>query len=164
MNGWNHHSIRELELESIFEFVSAASPALHGRVLDFGAGKPGTCRIPQPYRHLIIGTYCPYDLGDPFPTGQFDAILCTQVLQYIKDVPRQIREFAVLLRDGGHLVMTYPTNWDEVEDSDLWRFTKAGVEQLLGDAGFKILKHHRRAQISLGGFNFPLGYGVIAQI
>lgn len=164
---WNPQSIRELERKSIRDFVERNKQYLTGRVLDFGAGKPGTCRQPQPYRDLVSGEYVPVDKGDSIPNVEFDAILCTQVLQYVEDVPHQVFDFSNRLRFGGKLVMTYPTNWDEVEPSDLHRFTKAGMEALLTRseffAGFTIISHERRAEIDLGGFKFPLGYGVVAQ-
>ena len=67
------------------------------------------------------------------------------------------------LKRGGHLVMTYPTCWDEVQgdDDDFYRFTKKGMEKILGS--FHILHHTLRASISFPGFSFPLGYGVVAQ-
>jgi SAM-dependent methyltransferase len=171
MTDWNTHTIRELERASIRSFVERNRQYLKGRVLDFGCGRPGTCAVPQPYRDLVEGEYLGYDLGDRIPVPPFDAILCTQVVQYMEDVPELLRYFhAVLTRFGqddlspsGHLVLTYPTNWDEVESFDLWRFTKTGMEMLLKTAGFKIVTHERRAEIDLGGFKFPLGYGVVAQ-
>ena len=160
---WDTHSIRELERKSIRDFVGRNRQYLTGRVLDFGAGKLGTCREPQPYRDLVSGEYWPYDLGDDVPTGKFDAVLCTQVVQYVPDVPRLISSFWSYLKDGGYLVMTYPTNWDEVEASDLHRFTKSGMERMISDMYLTIVSHERRAEIDLGGFKFPLGYGVVAR-
>lgn len=158
---WDHHSIRGLERKSIREFVTKHQGLLSGRVLDFGAGKEGTCLKPQPYRDLISGQYEPWEPDDKWPVPEYDAILCTQVLQYVPDPALVIHWFHGWLKDGGHLVMTYPTCWDEVEDSDLWRWTRFGMEKLL--ARFEILHHERRAEIELGGFKFPLGYGVVAR-
>lgn len=159
---WNKSTIRELEQNSIASFVSDMRKFLTGRVLDFGAGKEGTCRKPQPYRHLVDGSYHPFDIGDKPPEGKFSAILCTQVFQYLPDPLDQLRDFGNKLLDDGTLVLTYPTNWDEVEDSDYWRFTKCGFDKLLGMAGFRPIIHRRRAEVDLGGFKFPLGYGVVA--
>ena len=160
---WDHHTIRGLERNSIREFVTGHKDLLTGRVLDFGAGKEGTCLKPQPYRTLIDGEYDAWDLGDMWPIGDYDAILCTQVLQYVPDPPLLLHWFHGWLKEGGYLVMTYPTSWDEVEDTDLWRFTKVGMEKLLLDQKFEVLHHERRAEIELGGFKFPLGYGVVAR-
>jgi SAM-dependent methyltransferase len=157
------HVIREIEVDSLRKFVEAQRRYLRGRVLDFGAGKPGTCRQPQPYRDLIEGEYVPYDLGDQEPAGPFDAILCTQVIQYLDEPLWQLGWFRAALRRGGYLVMTWPTNWDEVEESDRWRFTKSGMQRLFDCAGgWRVLVCERRAEVKVGAFTFPLGYGVAA--
>lgn len=156
-------TIRVQERSSIREFVESTAHYLIGDVLDFGAGKPGTCRTPQPYRDLVHGQYFPYDIGDRPPQPYYDSILCTQVLQYIANPIEQITEFYNLLRIGGHLVCTYPTSWDEVEPTDLWRFTKHGMERMLIDTGFEIIDHRLRSTVELNGFHFNLGYGVVAK-
>jgi hypothetical protein len=170
---WDHSSVRVLEKESIRQFVAEASPYLTGRVLDYGCGQ-------QPYRDIVEAAgaeYHPFDRAD-FPANvsgqdhgrglgawtEAETILCNQVLQYVPQPMPLIQRFHALLQPRrGHLVMTYPTNWDEVEPDDLWRFTKAGMTRMLEQTGFTILVHERRAEINLGGFRFPLGYGVIAQ-
>jgi len=137
---------------------------LRGRVIDFGAGK-------QPYKDLVDGEYFPIDrsyidgpsLGSILAAGPVDAIMCNQVLQYVERPGQMLAQFRAWLRPGGHLVMTYPTNWDEVEASDLWRFTRAGMETLLADARLHLVHHERRAAVELNGFCFPLGYGVVAR-
>jgi SAM-dependent methyltransferase len=168
---WNNDSVRVLERESIEAFVK--SVAFSGRVLDFGCGH-------RPYESIVAGqgaTYEPYDrafyrgsvgenIGADYPLklnpGGFDVILCTQVIQYVQDPAWLFDQFYNALKLGGRLVMTYPTCWDEVEPDDLWRFTKAGMEFHLREAMFEIERHDRRAVIDLGGFKFPLGYGVVA--
>jgi len=162
-NMWNNDTIRDLERRSIRSFVAQHKQCLKGRVLDFGAGTPTTCRTPQPYRDLVEGEYVAYDVDSPSVWGPWDAILCTQVVQYIPDVPKLLSRFEAQLVAGGYLVMTYPTNWAEVEGSDLWRFTRAGMERLLHDAELEVLHHERRAEVTLGGFAFALGYGVVAK-
>lgn len=168
---YSHSGIREMESASIYEFVDGCSDHLAGRVLDFGCGK-------QPYRSVVEaagGEYVPYDrlshpanvsgadVGEePVPGARFDAVLCTQVAQYWPDPLVELLYFHAYLRADGHLVMTYPTNWDEVEPADLWRFTRWGMEKLLREAGFTIDYHERRAEVELSGFRFPLGYGVLA--
>lgn len=141
---------------------------LTGRVLDFGAGA-------EPYRDLVSGEYVPYDTYEHdivpkggkrnvgTPTGEYDSIMCNQVMQYLPDPQGTLIRFRHWLKPDGHLVMSYPTNWDEVEVNDYWRFTRKGMERLLSLAGFMPVTHERRAEIALGGFKFPLGYGVVAK-
>ncbi len=169
---WNHSSIRDVERASIRAFVESCSEDLIGCVLDYGCGK-------QPYRDIVEGAggdYWPYDrlrfpasvteedwgVGDPL-TSKWDAILCNQVMQFIPDVLGLLERFRAALLPGGVLVMTYATNWDEVEPADLHRFTSSGMTSLLSDARFTVLRHERRAEVLLGGFRFPLGYGVLAR-
>lgn len=181
-------TLRELESASIRAFVQSAADEgyLSGRVLDYGCGR-------QPYRDIVEaagGEYLPFDRVD-FPAscaeqdwgdddaeiGPLDAILCTQVIQYIEDPFALLQRMPSLLGGlrhvdlgGGCLVMTYPTNWPEVEREDLHRFTKAGMERLLTEAGFTIVRHERRAWAlmvasDVGDANerIALGYGVIAR-
>lgn len=155
--------LRVAEQTSIEQFVAKHRGFLKGRVLDFGAGKPGTCRKPQPYRAFVAGHYIPYDKGDALPDGDFDAILCTQVLQYLRP-----REAFLFFRDrlrvrGGVLVMTYATNWPEVEPGDKYRYTKAGMDEALVSSGFSILEHEPRAALVIPPNEFILGYGVVAR-
>lgn len=194
--------LRTIERDSIRAFVQRAADEgyLSGRVLDYGCGK-------QPYRGIVeaaSGEYVGYD-APSFPasvassdtTGQafgqeFDAILCTQVVQYVPGVTDffwKLRERRRLnkapkghvLTPGNqppfHLVLTYPTNWPEVEPEDLHRFTKAGMERLLTEAGFEIVLHEKRQSFSDAkiitfdnrshrtgpGDLFALGYGVVAR-
>lgn len=181
-------NLRDLERQSIRDFVwkAAGDGYLRGRVLDFGCGA-------QPYREIVENTigaeYVGFDrpwfpgyvagasLG-PVPeelwSSFWDTVLCTQVVQYIPLVrygadPEGSLQNTLqaiqrnLMVKSGHLVMTYPTNWPEVEPEDLHRFTKAGMERLLTEVGFSIVEHAPRAYMTSRDANLALGYGVIAQ-
>lgn len=150
--------VRQIERASIRVFMERHRAVLKGRVLDFGAGK-------EPYRALVKGDYISFDKGQSFPGpyGSFDAVMCNQVIQYVGDPAECLSELRSVLRVGGHLLITYPVNWDEVETSDLWRFTKSGMERLLKVAGFEILVHERRAEVRMPGITFPLGYGALCR-
>lgn len=173
---WSNQTVRELERASIRAFVESCADHLTGRVLDFGCGQ-------QPYRDVVEqagGEYVPYDraafpanvsgadVGDEPVNGDFDAVLCNQVAQYWPhplDTLWRLRSkvFVHGERAPGVLVMTFPTNWDEVEAADLFRYTATGMTHLLRQAGWKVERMERRAEITLGGFRFPLGYGVVAR-
>lgn len=157
--------LRKVETVSIREFVESACDWLTGRVLDFGAGKPGTCRTPEPYRNMVDGEYVPVDLGDTIPPGPYDAILCTQVIQCLFDPFATFQMFARLLAPNGRLVMTYPTLWPELTgEADIFRFTRQGVTKLLWEAGLVVQRHEERAAIVLGSNRMAIGYGVVASL
>lgn len=180
--------LTRIEDVSIREFVQSAADEgyLSGDVLDYGCGR-------MPYRRIVLnagGKYRGYDHSsfpanraerntgkNPFvwPEVDFDAILCTQVLQFIPlvrygsdptgSLQNVLTSFRLALTvRSGHLVLTYGTNWPEVNEEDLHRFTKMGMERLLDEAGFeKIVKHERREIIHELGYDWALGYGVVAR-
>lgn len=160
---WNNDTVRHLERDSIQQFMTEHQHLLIDQVLDYGCGK---C----PYQHLVKGTYHPFDIAAPSRPVQhlrYSAIMFNQVAQYIP--PGKLLElfyrFEHWLGVGGHLVMTYATNWAEVEASDLVRYTKAGMEHMMltGAPCLQIIEHVKRAEIDLNGFKLPLGYGLVAR-
>ena len=173
MTRWDNTTIREAERHSIREWVghAAKKDCFHGkRVLDVGCGL-------QPYRLIVEdfgGSYFGYDhpdfpgstvdeeVGEPPWQTKWGAILCTQVLQYQAKPHAFIHLLYHALKDESPLVITWPTCWDEVEATDLFRFTHQGGLELLREAGFRSVESRRRAQVELNGFKFPLGYGAIA--
>lgn len=50
------------------------------------------------------------DILKPKLTKTFDFITCTSVLEHIRDHGTAVRNLFCLLRDGGHLVLTFPYN------------------------------------------------------
>ncbi len=185
-------NLREAEAESIRAFVQSAADDgyLSGKVLDYGAGRmPYREMIEHSQRVTWAdtrGEYLAYDragfpanlsgedIGElPYARG-ITAILCTQVLQYVPDPFELLRQFQLVLTEEwwdnyqrdkiAWLVLTYPTNWPEVEADDLHRFTKAGMERMLKNARFKVEKHEwRHGFRSTTGESFAAGYGCIAR-
>jgi arsenite methyltransferase len=49
----------------------------------------------------------------PYPDAIFDAVACTQVLEYVPDVATALREMYRVLRPGGR-VLVLDTDWDSV--------------------------------------------------
>lgn len=161
-----------LDVESIRKFVLSveAEGYLGGAVLDYGSGR-------QPHRDIIEaagGEYVPFD-SPSFPCSiastdttelargrKFDAVLCSGVLQFVDDVPEFLRHLRTWLYPDGVLVLSYTTNWPEVNHEDLHRFTRTGMDGLLIDAGWTVLRHERRATIHAHGYEWALGYGVVA--
>jgi hypothetical protein len=164
-----------MENESIRRFVQKAADKgyLSDYVLDFGCGK-------QPYRGIVEragGDYHGYDLKK-FPGNMSGkditpslvrplvaTILCTQVVQYMPDVQKWLCDLKNLYAwvPKFHLVLTGPTNWPEVQDFDLHRFTRAGMESLLISAGFEVVLSERREAFTHLGYEWSLGFGIVAR-
>lgn len=158
-----------LERTSIEKFVASHADKLIGDVLDFGAGQ-------QPYRKHVQGVYHPFDrVGFPASTvtsdypvdwytqKRWDAILCTQVLQYVGDPQALVVDFHDVLLPGGWLVMTGPTCWPEIESDDLWRFTMKGVERMMLKAGFEQVGVIRRDTVVFHGDVLSIGWGTVGR-
>ena len=76
----------------------------------------------------------------PVGDGEYDAVLCTQVLEHVPDPQAVLRELHRILRPGGRLYMTLPLAWELHElPFDFFRYTPHGLYSLLGDAGFEDL-------------------------
>ena len=146
--------IRQIERASIRAFMERHAALLKGRTVDFGCGE-------MPYRDLVTGPYEPYEKSQRLPGGYFDAVMCNQVLQYVHTPASTLGTIHSLLQPGGTLLLTYRTNWDQVEDSDRWRFTKSGMFELLQRAGFIVSAHELLSQVAIGNFTFPLSHGAV---
>ena len=167
-------SLRTLERTSIERDVRAAvhEGLLYGRVLDYGSGR-------QPFRKLLEAAGCeyvPYD-SPRFPAsvaqendshtlgmGAFDSILCTQVIQYVPAPETMLRYLVGMVKLGGWLVMTGPTNWPVVESEDLWRITPQGITVLLTRAHFRNIQVDDRADVPFEGERWVIGWTARAQV
>lgn len=78
-------------------------------------------------------------------SSSFDYILCTQVLEHLREPQKAFVEFKRLLRPGGRLFLT--TNFVyqiHMEPNDYFRFTEHGLRYLGCKNGFEI--EHLKAQ------------------
>lgn len=136
--------------------IKEFAPFIKGRVLDVGAG--GTKR----YKNLFeFSEYITLDLNPefnpdfigsaeslPFEDGEFDSIVCTQVLEHIGNPEKAVANFFRVLKKDGICLITVPQlNELHGEPYDFWRYTKFGLSKLLESQGFKIIKIDQR-----GGF------------
>lgn len=164
--------LADVDRASIREFLEENSRFIKGETLDYGCGR-------QPYKELIEtqgATYTGYDhpnfpgsvvseaFGQPYDIyyKSWDTILCTQMLQYVYNPKGLLDTFRTILKKDGHLILTYATNWPEVESEDLNRFTTYGIRRLLEEADFNIIEQRVRATIVYEDFEIPFGGGVVA--
>jgi SAM-dependent methyltransferase len=128
--------------------VERLGAGLRGRLLDVGCGNAR-------YRGFLpaVDRYVGYDLDTaaarpdvcgaadrlPFREASFDSVLFTQVLEHVPSPDTALREIHRILRPGGRMLLSAPQHWRIHEAPyDFWRFTRFGLERLLGDVGFEI--------------------------
>ena len=134
--------------------IEALTRDLHvpagGRVLDLGCGD-------LQYRQCfaagvdVVGADLP---GNPLATveiapdgtvpladASFDAVLSTQVLEHVADPGVYLAECFRVLRPGGRLLLTtHGIMVYHPDPVDFWRWTCAGLERSIGQAGFEVLR------------------------
>jgi SAM-dependent methyltransferase len=140
-----------VERRHILDFVSiaAAQTSPGARVLDAGAGN-------APYRELFAR--CDYRTADwaqslheggraadivapldalPVADAEFDAVLCTQVLEHVPRPLAVLAELRRVLVPGGRVWITVPFVGElHEEPHDYWRYTSHGLISLLEEARF----------------------------
>lgn len=73
----------------------------------------------------------------PFPDGQFDCVICTQVLEHAEDPQILISEFARVLKSNGRVFISTPFVYPEHEiPYDYRRFTRFEHQRVLEANGF----------------------------
>lgn len=124
------------------------------KLLDVGAGE---CRYKQYWQQL---QYQSQDIRQNQTktidyvgeitkvAGKFDYILCTQVLEHLKEPEAAFAEFKRLLKPGGKIFLS--TNFIyqiHMAPDDYWRFTEYGLKYLGKTAGFKVEKLEQQGGI-----------------
>jgi SAM-dependent methyltransferase len=121
-----------------------------GRVLDYGCAE-------MPYRDFFPADveYLGADLpGNPDATieigadgtlpvadASFDAVLSTQVLEHVVDPATYLAECHRVLRPGGRLLLsTHGLMVYHPDPVDYWRWTCAGLERIVIEAGFELVR------------------------
>ncbi|MEA2440798.1 MAG: hypothetical protein QOH76_2222 [Thermoleophilaceae bacterium] len=132
--------------------LEALAPELRlppgGRVLDYGCAD-------LPYRRFFPADaeYVGADLtGNPHatlelnsdgtvpsPDDSFDALISTQVLEHVTDPGLYLAEAFRVLRPGGRMLLsTHGTFVYHPDPDDYWRWTCAGLQRTVRDAGFEV--------------------------
>jgi len=129
-----------LPVKDLYADLRRVLPQLSGKVLDVGCGD-------KPYKGWLSradlcvgldvasgpGVDVIAEPGKPWPleTASFDALLCTQVLEHVADLPFVLGEIHRVLKPGGQLAATVPFTYNEHGSPwDFRRFSVHGVKQL----------------------------------
>jgi SAM-dependent methyltransferase len=121
------------------------------RVLDAGAGegrfKPYLAHTRYTAIDLTVGDQA-WDYSDldvisdlarlPFADGVYDAAICTQTLEHVKDPLRVVQELARLLKPGGQLFLSAPQSWYQHQKPfDYFRFTSFALAYMFAESGLE---------------------------
>lgn len=130
------------ERRKIFQGGLGRLPENNLSVLDVGG------RL-QPYRVLLEARVSRYIAVDPlltplvdisaageslpFRDGQFDLVICTQVLEYFPDPGLAAHEIWRVLRKGGCAFVSAPSVFVRDSDKEYWRFLPEGLREIFKD-------------------------------
>ena len=140
----------------VSEQLAAFAKQLAGNslVLDAGAGECRYAPLFSAHRYLALDSsagdrawdYSRLDvIGDleqiPLPAGTFDAVISIVVLEHTKEPRQVVGEMARVTRSDGKLFLVVPNQWEVHQPpNDFFRFTQYGVNHLMTESGFRVLK------------------------
>jgi SAM-dependent methyltransferase len=128
---WHHQWLAGTPLYAVLRPVLAQ---LEGDVLDVGCGaKPYRDWVPRARRYVGIDVFDGPQVdgvivpGEPWPVAdaEFDAVLCTQVLEHVDDLDHAVGELVRTLRPGGEAYR---------------RLSRYGLRRVLEDHGLEIVR------------------------
>lgn len=151
-----------LAVKDIYRDLRRLLPGLKGSLLDIGClNKPYAPWMTQAEKHIGIdvtpGAAVDYLIREgepwPLPTGSIQSVLCTQVLQVVKDLEHLLNELDRVLARDGVAVITTPFCYNDMSiqrsDStykDYWRHSVHGTVQLFADR-FEVTEVRRQGGI-----------------
>lgn len=102
-------------------------------------------------RRLPFATFDPLNLVEAPLPRQFDAVLCTEVIEHIEDQPGAMRNLAAMVAPRGHLLITCPTGKIHATERSFGHVrhpTPEALSDLISGAGLRL--------ISLENWGWPL--------
>lgn len=149
-----------MQFGSIWRDLAQLLPRVRGVLADVGAGaQPFRDLLPPDVRYIAVDTEeaerqfgyrtpdTRYFRGNSLPLADSEAatILCTETLEHVRDTAPFLGELRRALAPGGLLILTVPfaARWHFVPQ-DYWRFTPAGLDQVLKVAGFRDVRVYAR--------------------
>lgn len=131
--------------------LATVRPFARGELLDVGCGDAPYRGYFDVSRHVTLdwpNTLHRRDFIDvyasaealPFAARAFDTVLCTEVLEHLRDPRAAVAEAARVLRPGGHYLVSVPFLYGVHEQPwDFSRFTEHGLRHVLESAGFDVV-------------------------
>jgi SAM-dependent methyltransferase len=134
---------------TVIEAVTELAPLLKGKLLEVGCGHTPYKGLIEPFIDSYVATdndasaSSPHIVADaahlPFGNETFDSILCTQVLEHVRDPLAVVREIHRALRPDGVALVTVPLNSGiHLAPHDYFRFTEFGLRQLCDGCGLTV--------------------------
>jgi SAM-dependent methyltransferase len=140
-----------LHRKPILESLVTASENLTGHLLDVGCGNKPYAKILKCDRHTgidIDSTPHSKNAADvifdgktlPFEDGQFDSLLCTEVLEHVRELDDLLSELGRVLKPGAHGFITVPMVIHHHEEPyDYRRLTRFGMSLLADKMGCEVV-------------------------
>lgn len=134
--------------------INANAHLAHGVLLDVGCGVKPYEKIFAPFVEKYYGTEYSATSGFrgnradvagdaermPFADASVDTILCTEVLEHVKNPEKVIEEFARVLKPNGIIITTAPFFYPIHDDFDFFRYTDTGIAEIMKRNGLEIEK------------------------
>jgi len=148
--------LSKLENLSVRESITRVREFLKDRVLDLGCGEQPYASIVKEKASEYFGMdvmvrdtkrpdVCADSLSLPFKGHSFDTVLCTQVLEHVKDPFILFHQVSRVLKDAGCLILTAPQAWPLHEEPyDFFRYTKYGLTELAESNSLRVIKLEER--------------------
>jgi SAM-dependent methyltransferase len=135
---WPPHSTGRSYLK---EFISKHTDSIKGSILEFHpsyynelADRANTQRYDVINPHAAEGVTVVADLMSehtPDLDGQYDLILCTQVLEHVPNPFVAVKTLSRWLKPKGRVIVTVPSAYPyHAHPGDFWRFTRDSVQLL----------------------------------
>lgn len=149
-DSWRRRYFSPATLSLYERLVPRLRAVASGALLDVGSGtmpfRAEVIDLVDDYHSLDIEKRVPdvdfvADIRDMalVRSGEYDLVLCSQVLEHIAEPDKAIRELIRVLRPGGKLVLTVPfLSRLHEEPFDYFRFTEHGLRVLLENVGFQV--------------------------
>jgi SAM-dependent methyltransferase len=130
--------------------ITRLAPQVRGRLFDYGSGAAPYRRFFKQCSEYIAADVTPGPTIDRLlaadgstgePSGAYDVILSTQVLEHVRDPDDYLDECYRILRPGGRLILsTHGMIEEHGCPYDFHRWTSRGLEELVIAHGFTVLE------------------------